>query len=162
MAEEDQASKTEQPSGKKLAQAKQKGQVVQSQEIKSWGVIFGATLALLFLAPKLANDVTLFSYKFIERPHSIPVDLGHLQLLLIDSTMELAVILAPLIIIVVFLALAVTIAQVGWTFSWEKMRLNWAKFSLLQGVKRILRLKEIITARDKSLAKRVGQFSGLQ
>lgn len=144
MSEEDQSSKTEDPSGKKLSQAKQKGQVAQSQEIKSWGVLFGATLGLLFLAPKIAHDVKMFSYKFLERPHSIPVDLGHLQLMLKTSLVELGTILAPLMAFVFVLALILTVAQTGWTFSWEKMKLDPGKFSVIKGVKKIFGVRALV------------------
>ena len=50
MAEEDDASKTEEPTPKKLAEAKRKGSVAQSQEIKSWAILLGASGLLIFLS----------------------------------------------------------------------------------------------------------------
>ena len=53
MAEEDDASKTEEPTAKKLADARRKGSVAQSQEIKSWAILLGASGLLIFFAPIL-------------------------------------------------------------------------------------------------------------
>ncbi len=56
MAEEDDASKTEEPTEKKLADSRNKGSVAQSQEIKSMGILLAGTGGLIFLAPFMAAD----------------------------------------------------------------------------------------------------------
>ena len=71
MAEEDDASKTEEPTSKKLADAKRKGNVAQSQEIKNWAILLGASGVLIFLAPIMANGVRITGRPFIEKPHAI-------------------------------------------------------------------------------------------
>ena len=71
MAEEDDASKTEEPTPKKLAEARRKGSVAQSQEIKSWAILLGASGVLIFLAPVMANGVRIAARPFIEKPHAI-------------------------------------------------------------------------------------------
>ena len=40
--EEDDASKTEDPSEKKLGKAREQGQIASSQEVKNWSVLLGA------------------------------------------------------------------------------------------------------------------------
>ena len=71
MAEEDDVSKTEDPTAKKLADARRKGSVAQSQEIKNWAILLGASGLLIFLAPNMANSLRITAYPFIEKPHAI-------------------------------------------------------------------------------------------
>ena len=50
MAEEDEASKTEDPSDKKLTDAQNKGDVAKSIEVNSWFALIGAVFSLIFIA----------------------------------------------------------------------------------------------------------------
>jgi len=61
MSDEDKSSKTEEPSGKKLEEAMEKGQFAKAEEI---GVMFGLIagfLAILFIAHKKASELMHFS-----------------------------------------------------------------------------------------------------
>ena len=66
MAEEDDSQKTEDPTDRKLAKARDEGQVAQSQEIKSWMILMGGAGMLLFLAPAMARDITAICRRFIQ------------------------------------------------------------------------------------------------
>ncbi|MBL8659164.1 MAG: flagellar biosynthesis protein FlhB [Rhodospirillales bacterium] len=54
MAEQDNAQKTERPTPKRLEQARKRGEVASSQDVKSWGLLAGGLLALMLLAPIVA------------------------------------------------------------------------------------------------------------
>ena len=144
MSDEDQASKTEDASSRKLAQAKQKGQVAQSQEVKSLGVLFGGLLALVFFAPKLADDVTAIARQFIASPHAMAVEQSNIPRLMSDVTIDLAIVMAPILTLLFVIALVVTVSQVGWTFSWEKMQIDFSKFSIIKGMKRIFGVRALV------------------
>ena len=79
MADEDDASKTEDPTEKKLQDARRKGQVATSQEIKSWAILLGGAAGLIILAPYMANNVRIIARTFIENPHAISMDFYHLR-----------------------------------------------------------------------------------
>ena len=144
MAEEDQSQKTEQPTGKRLADAKSKGNVMQSQEVKSWAILLAGTLALMFLAPFISAGVAATARRFIETPHTIPVDISHLRVILVNVLSDVGLIVAPLFALVFFVALAITVVQVGWTFSWEKMKLDPGKFSPIKGLKRMFGARSLV------------------
>ena len=48
MADDEQSSKTEEPTSRRLQQARERGQVAQSQDVRTWAVLAGGTLALAF------------------------------------------------------------------------------------------------------------------
>ena len=144
MAEEDDASKTEEPTDKKLADAKRKGSVAQSQEIKNWAILLGASGLLIFLAPIMANEVRITARPFIEKPHSIDFNFGELRNVFIQISVDVFVILAPLMGVMIILAIAANIGQFGLTLSSEKIKPDLSKLSLIKGTKKIFSLKSVV------------------
>ena len=74
MAEEDDASKTEEPTEKKLADARKKGQVATSKDVGSFFVLLGGTIMILLMAPGMAEGVMQVVMPFVERPDMIPMN----------------------------------------------------------------------------------------
>lgn len=95
MADEDDASKTEEPTDKKLGEARNKGQIASSQEVKNLGILLAATAGLMFIAPNLANNVRTTMHPFVQSPHDIPMDFEHLRLVFSELALDLALIMAP-------------------------------------------------------------------
>ncbi len=137
MADEDDASKTEDPTEKKLQDARGKGQVAQSQEIKSWAVLLGGTAGLVILAPYMATSIRKVSRVFIESPHAIAIDFDHLRKVMSDTIIDIGIILAPLFLMLLVLAFASNVGQFGLIWSPSKIKPDFSKISLLKGVKRM-------------------------
>ncbi len=57
MAEEDDSQKTEDPTSKKLEDARKKGQVPVSKEVGSFMLLFGGSLVMVMMAPDMARSV---------------------------------------------------------------------------------------------------------
>ena len=79
MADEDRSSKTEEPTGKRLAEAKQKGQVARSMEIGHWATLLAAAGALVVITPWMMRKVSVLSVNFISDAHLYPTDFEHLH-----------------------------------------------------------------------------------
>jgi flagellar biosynthetic protein FlhB len=59
MAEEnDDSQKTEEPSQKKLDEAREKGQVANSREVNHWFMILAATIFVAMMAPGMLKDIS--------------------------------------------------------------------------------------------------------
>ena len=144
MAEEDDASKTEEPTPKKLAEARRKGSVAQSQEIKSWAILLGASGVLIFLAPVMANGVRIAARPFIEKPHAIDFNFGGLREIFVQISLDVFLILAPLMGIMVILAIAANIGQFGLTLSSEKIKPDPGKVNLIKGTKKVFSFKSVV------------------
>ena len=144
MAEEDDASKTEEPTDKKLADAKRKGSVAQSQEIKNWAILLGASGVLIFLAPIMANGVRITGRPFIEKPHAIDFNFGELREVFVQVSLDVFLILAPLMGIMVILAIVANIGQFGLTLSSEKIKPDLSKVNLIKGTKKIFSFKSVV------------------
>ncbi len=144
MAEEnDQSSKTEQPTGKRLSEAHNKGQFARSQEIGTWGMLFIATFSLIYLAPWMMRSVMEISVSFVANPERYPTDVEHIKLLFWRLGLQLSLVLAPLVAAFVAIALVGSYLQVGWSFSWEKLEPKWGAFNPITGFNKLIGVKSL-------------------
>ena len=144
MADEDDSSKTEEPTPKKLAKAREKGQIAMSQEIKSWLILLGSAIILSMMAPAMMKDIRVTLAPFITSPHAIPFDFPHLRLVFSELFLDLLVILGPLLGVLMVLAFFASVGQSGLVFSPKKIDLDISKLSPLKGAKKMVSMRSLI------------------
>ncbi len=144
MADEDDASKTEEPTEKKLSEAKRKGNVAQSQEIKHWGVLLAATATLVMLAPFMATNIRMTVLPFIEQPHAYNFDFEDLRLTLWNTIGDIFIVLLPFLSLMIVAALTANIGQFGLNVSGEKIKPDLSKISVLKGLKRLFSVRTVV------------------
>ncbi len=137
MAEEDDASKTEDPTARKLEKARDKGEVASSREVRSWMILLGGAFAMIVMAPGIMRDIRLTSLKFIESPDAIAFDIPHLRHTFIALLGDLAWALLPLMGLLVVLALVANVGQTGFIWAPERPKPEVSKISPIKGAKRI-------------------------
>ena len=144
MAEEDDASKTEEPTSKKLADARRKGNVAQAQEVTSWVILLGGTALLITLAPFMANGVRLVGMPYIANADIIGFDFENLRGTIVDSVLDVVWVLTPLFGTMVILAIAANVGQFGLTYSTEKIKPDVGKINIIKGSKKIFSIKGVV------------------
>ncbi|MGB0683164.1 MAG: flagellar biosynthesis protein FlhB [Magnetovibrionaceae bacterium] len=135
MADEDDSSKTEEPTSKRLAQAKEEGNTPKSEEVKNWSVLLASTLALAFMGPMIAGDTFQMARKFIEQPHAIPMDFNHIRLVFADVFGDMGIALWPIMLLLSIVAVASNVAQSGLIFAAKKIKPDLSKLNLIKGLK---------------------------
>ena len=141
---EDQASKTEEPTGKRIQQSRDKGQVAISSEIKSWFILLSAALLIVSIAPQIMSDLSHSLAKFIETPHAINMDSRHIRFFAAEQLIDLAVILSPVYGVFVITAIVATALQVGFIWAPQKLKPELKKISIISGVKRVFGMRALI------------------
>ena len=82
MAEEtEKHEKTEDPTQKRLDDAHSKGDVAKSQEVSSWFVLLGSTLAIALFAYSSSEKLYVDLRGFLNNMHDIKTDPGNLLIL---------------------------------------------------------------------------------
>lgn len=141
--EQDDSQKTEEPTQKRLDEAREKGQVASSREINHWFMILGGTLIVTVFAPQMMVDVKRLILPFIEQPHAIPTDLDHLRRVLVSTSTGLVFAMLVPLVVMVAAALLGGFLQHGFTVSAEHITPKLDKISPLAGAKRLFSLKSI-------------------
>jgi type III secretion protein U len=109
------SEKTEQPTAKRLRDAREKGQVAKSQEIPSAAIVLSLILYLFVRSEVIfreISDLILLSFGAAQKPWDEAISR------LVPALTGVAFdILAPLVVLVVVVSLCANLAQVGFLFS---------------------------------------------
>ena len=144
MAEEqDQSQKTEEPTLKKLDDARKKGQGVNSREVTNLFMLVAAAIVVAVVLPGVMGDVATSMRPFIAEPHLMKIgDADAPSGLANVGTKLLAALAMPLGVFVVA-ALGAGLVQRGFNVSAESMKPELKKISPLKGLKRMFSLRSV-------------------
>jgi flagellar biosynthetic protein FlhB len=137
MAEEqDNSQKTEDPTQKRLEEARKKGDIAKSQDVPVWFLMM-ATAAIMAGAGPLAAMIAEPLARMLDHPHAFKLSDGGAQQLMVGLLLSLA---TPLIIIFGVIAVASVLGHVVqhrplWTG--EKVKPDLAKLSPAKGLQRM-------------------------
>ena len=156
MAEESDSGqeKTEQPTAKKLADAKKKGQVPRSKELNSMTTMVFGAIGLLFMGSYMLDQIT----EMMKRGFTISrIDM--FQHSAVFNRLEFAVTEAftgimPFLVLMTIIALFTPVLLGGWSFSIEALAFKGERINPLKGLKRIFSsngLMELVKAIAKFL-----------
>ena len=138
MAEQhDQDQRTEDPTPKRLADARSKGDAPKSQEVVAAGMLAGGALVLWLFAGPAARAVMEAGSGFLDHPHDYLADGAALQRLFAEISLSLAGGLAGAAVLAIAAALLVNVAQARPVFTFERMKPSLQKLSPIAGAKRI-------------------------
>ena len=140
----DKSSKTEEPTAKKLADAREQGTVAVSREVNTWMLLMAGGVALVMFLPDIAEDFRFMLLKFIEQPHTIPFDAENMHVVMSKILMDFLRILSIPFILFVVVAIGAGILQNGVNFSPKALEPKISKFSPKTGAKRIFSGRQVI------------------
>ncbi|WED43749.1 flagellar biosynthesis protein FlhB [Legionella cardiaca] len=145
MAEEEQSQeKTEQPSPKRLKEAREKGQVARSKDFNATLLLLFSGGVFLFLGHYIAIQLMQmmrqafdFNSEILKIPLALP---QHLHILIHDGFWAVL----PLLAVVLVLSICAPLLMGGWVFSLEVLQPKFSRLSFLKGLKRIFSLKGFV------------------
>jgi flagellar biosynthetic protein FlhB len=144
----DEEEKTEEPTSKKLEDAKNEGNISKSMEVTGATVLFFGSLYLLFFSSFSMMEIKklmMFSYGFIGKE----LDSTVFYAITYSVTLTLLKALAPLFILIIVLVLASNLAQFG--FVMVPLKFDLQKLDPIKGLGNIFGLKKFIEALKLSL-----------
>lgn len=140
----DPESKTEEPSGKRLQDAADKGNVAKSQEIGYWFTFLGAVIVLWMMTDGLARKLVDSTVMFFEQPQRIPIDPSHLTRMAVDLGINVGIALSPVLGLFLIFTVAGSIIQNPPHVSFEKIKPDFSKLSPAAGFKRIFAMQNAV------------------
>lgn len=141
MSQNSSGEKTEQPTPKKLRDARKKGQVVKSKEAAPVVVFIALLLALVMGADYFyMHLVALFDAPYSAIAKDFRMGFGEvLEVMLMES----ASILIPILAVTFIAALFSQIGQIGFLFTGEPVKMDIKKINPIEGFKRIFSMKSL-------------------
>jgi flagellar biosynthesis protein FlhB len=144
MADSDESSKTEEPTPRKLQDARGKGQVTQSQDLQVWASLAAGTLALAFIVPWSAQRLVALSWRFLERPEQMHISVDGARGALFQVVTDFMLILGPMLMLVAAAGVGCGLAQVGLIWAPTKLKPEPGNLSPLKGLQRMFSVKSLV------------------
>ena len=144
MSDDGDEDKSEDPSQKKLNEARNKGQVVMSRELNSWIVLGTAALLTANVLGSFAENLMERIKVFIAQPHVFVTDQGGLHELLRDvmGTFGLFILMPALTLM--FAGIAATFVQTGPLLVTSQLQPKWNKLNPVTGMKRLMSAQAVV------------------
>ncbi len=139
----DDAEKTEEPTTKKIEDAREEGNVPKSQDTSGVISLFVAILALLMLFPYMSSHlVALFKYYF----SLVGLQLNKVSMIDIAfiTMKEFLLIVMPLAVAVAISGIVASLAQFGFLFTTKAIVPDFKKIDPINGTKNLFSIKKFI------------------
>lgn len=143
-SDDDPDSKTEEPTGKRLADARRKGQLPTSREVPTWVMLFGTAIMLALMAPYVASRLKEILIAFIARPHSFLFGQSELGTVMTRMLLEVLGVMGWPLILFAVLAASGYVIQNGWLITTEPMKPKLSKINPISGAKKYIQIKTYV------------------
>lgn len=140
----DDSQKTEEPSQRRLDDAQSRGDVVKSQELTTFLVLGGGTLAVAIFGGMAAESFVRTFRIFLEQPDQMRLDSGSIMGLMRGTVWHTAMIFGPAIGFLATFALGAHLLQHRPIFAPERLIPDFSKISLREGFSRLFGMNGII------------------
>lgn len=142
--EQDEAQKTEDPTPKKLEEARKQGNIPLSREVNNWLVLLAGTLVVAALTPVMFRQLFSVLKFYIEKSYAVPGTPGGMKIALGDGMMEIMFILAMPFLVFVLAAFIGPFSQVGVLFAPKSIKPSLSKISPIKGFKRLFSMRSLM------------------
>lgn len=152
MAESSGQERTEEPTPKRLDDARKKGQIARSRELNTTAVLLTGAAGMLFLGSSLMHGISnvMMQGLSVERVHIF--DTTAMLRLLEERSVDALLTLVPLFTLLVAAAFAAPMVLGGFSFSTQALAFKWDKLDPIKGIGRIFAWRGLVELL-KALAK---------
>ena len=153
MAEEQTGQeRTEEPTERRLQEARKKGQVPRSKELNTMLSLLLASIALLVFGGYISQNLMQISVEGFSIPRELAFDTAQLPFQFMYMASQALLALSPFMVIMLVSVFAGPLLMGGWSFSLETISFKLEKLDPIKGLARIVSLKSLVEL-TKALAK---------
>ncbi len=144
MAAEDDG-KTEDPTGRRLDEARGKGQVTQSQEMRLWASLMAGLIILSMLVRHTADSLRLSLAPLFDHLHEIHLTVESLDALLFRLSLDVLGALAWPFIVVIVLTMVVLVGQTkGFMWTPSKLMPDFSRLNPIDYIAKMFSTQQIV------------------
>jgi flagellar biosynthesis protein FlhB len=142
--QQDEASKTEEPTPRRLEEARKKGQIASSREVNHFFMLLAITFLIMVLAAPMFKDTTRLLAPFITQPDLFEVSGLAFEEQMAELMTGLAAILVLPILLFIIASLAPAVVQNKFVVAVEHIKPKWDKISPLKGLERLFGKRALV------------------
>jgi len=144
MADQGSDDRTEQPTGHRLEEAKNKGSVAKSQEFNSVAVLLAGLIGINTTSGMLYKNINEFFVTSYRESSFMELTIQSFPGQVLDFMRFFGAIILPILIIISIAALASNIGQVGFMIAKKALKPDFKKLSPMSGIKRMFSSKSLV------------------
>ena len=144
MAEESGQERTEEPTPKRQADSKKKGQIARSRDFNTMAIVAMAAAALLMMGGSFSDGLSQLMIQGLTPTRAQIFDKMQVADIFLDSILDALTIIAPFLAIMFIVALTAPVLIGGWAFSWESIQPKFSKLNPISGIKKMFSLKSLV------------------
>jgi flagellar biosynthetic protein FlhB len=135
MAEDSYQDRTEQPTPKRRAEAREKGQVARSRDLSASLVLITGFGVLTAWNATMGNQSAHFLTSWLAKLHPGAVTPTNMPVLFLKCGLVFGYLLAPIWLFLVVVAVLANYLQGGWIFSQSRLALDPNRLNFFEGIK---------------------------
>lgn len=148
----DDQERSEDPTPKRLEDAIKRGDVAKSQEVNTWFLLAGGTLALFAFGGTAANHLAHTFAQLLATSHALGMDGRAIIRLSGNLLLDVSIAVWPLMLLLIVAAFGGNLVQHRWLWTGESLRPQLSRISPASGAKRLFS-KHALVQFAKGLAK---------
>jgi len=152
--EQDDQERTEQPTPKRLDEARKKGDIPRSRDLSAAAVMMMAGVGFYLMGAQIGTGISEMVRSSLTLSPDAITDEGMMTAALAGAMLKAALACLPIVGLIMLAAAITPLALGGWSFSTEALSPNFERLSPLSGFKRIFSTTALV-----ELAKSLGKFT---
>jgi len=144
MAEDSGQDKSEEPTEKRLTDARKKGQIPRSKELNTFMALMTAAIMLLFVGDSIAKGLARLMQQQFSLSREIIFDPASPVIFFEQVLLDGLLLIVPLVIPLVLVALVTPMMMGGWNFTMESMAPKFSKMNPFSGLKRMFGVQGVV------------------
>ncbi len=142
--EEDEASKTEEPSERKISKAKEEGDIAISQDLKSFIMLVGALFVVWLFIPIMSRWMANLGASFIEQSTEININPKNFINVFKQSIWGFFKVMFIPFGVFMVLGVIASLSQTGFIYAPKKLEPKWEKLNFLAAIPKFINKQKIV------------------
>jgi len=152
MSDQSDQERTEEATGKRRDDFREKGQVAQSKEVHTAALLTCSLLLWMFYGPAFWRRLSALVADLLSRSGTTDLSAANLPDMLGALLGQMLLLLAPLLLLTLVVGFLSSFLQIGWLFTAKPLQPDFAKFNLVKGVMQLFSRRALVEM-VKSLTK---------
>jgi len=144
MAEDSGQDKSEDPTEKRLTDARKKGQIPRSKELNTFVSLMTASIMLLFVGDSIAKGIARLMQQQFSLSREVIFDSASPVIFFEQVLLDGLLLIVPLVIPLIIVTLFTPMMMGGWNFTMESMTPKFSKMNPFSGLKRMFGIQGIV------------------
>ena len=145
MAEnQDGQEKSQEPTGKRIEDARKKGQVPRSRELNTMAITLIGLASIMLMAPRFTDGLNKVFVEQFSLTRADIYDPNALLAHLTNAMGDALLMLAPFFVVMIVVAILASVALGGFNVSFEAMQPKLSKLNPIKGMKRVFSAKGLM------------------